>query len=187
MPWNLFLPRRGTKGHEALRRMRFCPRRAAKEREALRRRFYHEEARRSTKPCGGGFYHEEARRDTKPCGEGLTTKGHEGTRSLAAKCVCRMASRPFAALRGQKLCRMASCFFVLFVVKAGGSRAYARIYVYSAIAFFAVTLSFLRWMVGGDGGSAAKHRGEKVWDFFKFYRGGVKILPRCRNYTTTVP
>ena len=41
---------------------------------------------------------------------------------------------------------------------------------------------------GGRGwGSAAKHRGEKVWNFFKFYRGGVKILPRYRNYTTTVP
>ena len=47
--------------------------------------FYHEEARRDTKPCGGGFYHEEARRSTKPCGGVLTTKGHEGTRSLAAE------------------------------------------------------------------------------------------------------
>ena len=75
---------------------------------------------------------------------------------------------------------MASCLFVVLRGEDGRvARARAH-YVYSAIAFFAVTLSFLRWMVGGDGGSAAKHRGE-------FYRGGVKILPRYRNYTTTVP
>ena len=30
--------------------------------------FYHEVARMSTKPCGGVFHHEEARRCTKPCG-----------------------------------------------------------------------------------------------------------------------
>ena len=101
----------------------------------------------------------------------FTTKGHEGTRSLAAMGVCRMASRFFVALG-----------------REGGRIARVRAhYVYSAIAFFAVTLSLLRWMVGGDGVSAAKHRGEKVWDFFKFYRGGVKILPRYRNYTTMVP
>ena len=75
---------------------------------------------------------------------------------------------------------MASCFFVAL---GGEGRRVSRVrahYVYSAIAFFAVTLSFLWWMVGGDGVSAAKHRGE-------FYRGGVKILPRYRNYTTMVP
>ena len=31
------------------------------------------------------------------------------------------------------------------------------------------------------------HRGEKVPDFFKFYHGAVKILPRCRKNSTTVP
>ena len=75
---------------------------------------------------------------------------------------------------------MASC---LFVVLRGEDGRVARVrahYVYSVIAFFAVTLSFLWWMVEGDGVSAAKHRGE-------FYHGGVKILPRYRNYTTMVP
>ena len=87
-----------------------------------------------------------------------------------------MASCLFVALGGKN---SAAWFPWLFVVKAGFARVRTH-YVYSAIAFFAVTLSFLWWMVGGDGVSAAKHRGE-------FYRGGVKILPRYRNYTTMVP
>ena len=94
-----------------------------------------------------------------------------------------MVSCLFVALGGKN---SAAWFPWLFVVKAGFARVRAH-YVYSAIAFFAVTLSFWWWMVGGDGFSAAKHRGERVWDFFKFYRGGVKILPRYRNYTTMVP
>ena len=70
------------------------------------------------------LHHEEARRGTKPCGEVRLPHG-------------------FAALRGQKLCRMASCYFVAlrgeesaawlrvyswsFVVKMEGSRACAHI------------------------------------------------------------
>ena len=93
-----------------------------------------------------------------------------------------MVSCLFVALGGKN---SATWFPWHLVVKAGFARVRTH-YVYSAIAFFAVTLSFLRWMVGGDGGSAAKHRGEKVWDFLKFYHGGVKILPRCRKNSTAV-
>ena len=46
---------------------------------------------------------------------------------------------------------MASCLFVVLRGEDGRVARVRAYYVYSAIAFFAVTLSFLRWMVGGDG------------------------------------
>ena len=128
--------------------------------------FYHEDARMSTKPCGGVFYHEVARMSTKPCGGGfyheearsladewLTTKEYEDARSLAAEHMVKgprvtVWCLPFRQLVNQGVRLLAS---------------HAR--VYTAIAHLAVIRHFSRRAGGGRGVTANSVGYRNRWSF----------------------
>ena len=90
-------------------------------------------------------YHEVPRMDTKPCGGVcVTTKCHEGPRSLAAV--------------GLVVWKNHICSFYVSPLVC----ALTRLQVFPCTAV------------------------KKSQTLFKFYHGAVKILPRYRNYSTTV-
>ena len=145
-----FLPRRGTKRHEALRRCLFTTKRHEEARSLAAVFFYHEVARMSTKPCGGGFYHEEAR---SLADEWLTTKEYEDARSLAAEHMVKgprvtVWCLPFRQLVNQGVRLLAS---------------HAR--VYTAIAHLAVIRHFSRRAGGGRGVTANSVGYRNRWSF----------------------
>ena len=174
----------------------------------MRLRAYHEGALRDTKPCGGGIVREGPRRDAKPCGGVLARRainGREGTRRPCGKHpspqgfvllrgaswlgLSRKASRSLAALRALRAKKHSAWLRVSsrpFADKISPSPTAAWLRVPSWRFVVSPPTAGVR-TPGECAKFVSNHRGEKVPDFFKFYHGTVKILPRCRKSATAVP
>ena len=214
-----FLPQRGTEKREAFRLQSFTTKGHEDARSLPAAKFYHKGTRRCTKPSGCKVLPRSATKMHEAMRRNLVTEPNTAMFLVpyaGFKVLCRMASRPLAALRGKqktsrargspsKLRRMASCIFVAlrgqpyhphgFMFLRGPSwsphpSARLRASSWPFVVNPAIRMASCIF-VALRGQPNHPHgfvylRGPS-WLTLLHYRGAVKTLPWCRKNTTTVP